>query len=158
MRLYPYGVASTIPPVHAQARQKGRQTFRSSSATQCNTQNEWQANGAANAQQDFVSADATLGHALASAASTVDDYYNGMSVTIVAGAGLSEESGIFGAVVGFTLTLQASQSHWANDANYYTGFAISVCSAACDGLTLPGPDIGAGASGCAAACACCPKR
>jgi hypothetical protein len=113
-------------------------TYTLTPPTQCNTQNEWQANGAANAQQDFVSADATLGHALASAASTVDDYYNGMSVTIVAGAGLSEESGIFGAVVGFTLTLQASQSHWANDANYYTGFAISVCSAACDGTNLVG--------------------
>jgi hypothetical protein len=112
-------------------------TYTLTPPTQCSTQNEWQANGEANAAANFASA-----NTLATAASAVDDYYNGMKLTVTSGAGLSEESGVASAVAVSNgvqqITLQATNGHWSADANYYSGFSITVCSAACDGTNTEG--------------------
>eukprot|EP01043_Picozoa_sp_COSAG02_P040014 COSAG02_NODE_3204_length_7176_cov_1.990391_5_plen_1475_part_00 len=104
---------------------------------QCNTQNEWQANGASNAALTFASA-----NTLPSAASAVDDYYNGMKLTVATGAGLSTETGQVSAVSVSNgvqqITLQSANGHWTAAAGYYVGFSITVCSAACDGTNTIG--------------------
>merc|ERR1711871_299815 len=105
-------------------------TYTLTPPTQCNTQNEWQANGDENDEKDFASA-----NTLHASASPVDDYYNGMSLTVTSGAGKSEETGTVSAVSVSNgvqdITLQASNNHWTASANYYTGFSITLCSGAC---------------------------
>ena len=95
-------------------------TYTLTPPTQCNTGNAWQANGESNAALAFVSAGVL--HADASA---IDDYYNGMTLTVASGAGLSIETGTFGTVAGTSLTLQTGNSHYRTD-SYYVGWTVTV--------------------------------
>merc|ERR1711871_1415068 len=112
-------------------------TYTLTPPTQCNTQNEWQANGDDNDEKDFASA-----NTLNASVSPVDDYYNGMSLTVTSGAGKSEETGTVSAVSVSNgvqdITLQASNNHWTASANYYTGFSITLCSGACASTEILG--------------------
>merc|ERR1711871_1927428 len=115
-------------------------TYTLTPPTQCNTQNEWQANGDENSEKNFASA-----NTLDSSASTEDDYYNGMSLTVTSGAGKSEEDGTVSAVSVSNgvqqIALEASNGHWTADADYYTGFYVTLCSGACASTDVVGTGI-----------------
>ena len=96
-------------------------TYTLTPPTQCNTGNSWGANGPDNAKKSFNSAASVL----ASTASEIDGYYNGMTLTVVSGAGLSSEAGTFSAVSGTSLTLQASNNHYRS-LSYYVGWTVTV--------------------------------